>query len=47
MSEEYKADMLAALRAILGTLESGRAGLAQEQLSSLIEHVERYEPATS
>lgn len=43
MSEEYKQELLVALRAIQATLESGRADLARAQLESLAKHVERYD----
>lgn len=45
MSEDYKQELLAALRGIQRSQESGRAELAKRQLESLIKHLERYEPA--
>lgn len=47
MSEEYKQELLTALRAIKRSQESGRAELARAQLDSLIKHLERYEPPRS
>lgn len=43
MSEQYKQELLRALRAIQATQKSGRAELARQQLDSLIKHVARYE----
>lgn len=43
MSEQYKKELLEALRAIQRTQESGRAELAHQQVDSLIKHIERYD----
>jgi hypothetical protein len=43
MSEEYKQELLAALRDIQEVLDSGRTTIVAHQLNSLIKHVERYD----
>lgn len=43
MNEQYKEELLVALRQVLETVDIGRVGLARAQLDSLIKHIEQYE----
>lgn len=44
MSEEYKRQLLVALKRIVHMQETGQAEVARLLTASLIKHLERYEP---